>query len=159
VSAFDVNIKGLYLALLAAHQAGITQAVYASTMSVYGGDLNQRTFSDEHITPDSSDLYGFTKYLGEQVCLNATRSWGMNINALRLCLPMSNDQWMSEATLGEPTIATSAEDVARAFQAALDFRGGYQAFIISGDYENKLMNMSKAQRLLGWKPLARPELR
>src|SRR6186997_2147887 len=35
VSAFDINIKGLHLALRAAHEAGITQAVYTSSMSVY----------------------------------------------------------------------------------------------------------------------------
>ena len=156
VTAFDVNIKGLHLALLAAYEAGITQAVFASTMSVYAEVLMQRYFSDEELTPDSSEFYGFTKYLGEQVCLNATRLWGMNVNALRLCHPMSEDKWKSETILGVPTIATIAEDVARAFLAALDFCGGYQAFTISGDYENKIMNMSKARRLLGWAPLARP---
>lgn len=156
VTAFDVNIKGLHLALLAAHQTGITQAVYASTMSVYADDLMQRYFSDEDLTPDSREFYGFTKYLGEQVCMNATRLWGMNVNALRLCHPRSEAKWKSETTLGVPTIATIGEDVARAFLAALDFCGGYQAFTISGDYENKIMNMSKARRLLGWEPLARP---
>lgn len=29
--------------------------------------------------------------------------------------------------------------------------------MISGDYEQKLMNMSKAKRMLGWEPLARPQ--
>ena len=156
VSAFDVNIKGVHLALLAAHEAKITQAVYASTMSVYADDLLQRYFADEDLTPDSSHFYGFTKYLGEQVCLNATRLWGMNVNSLRLCHPRSEEKWMSETVLGVPTIATTGKDVARAFLAALEFRGGYQAFTINGDYENKIMNMSKAKRLLGWEPLARP---
>jgi len=55
-----------------------------------------------------------------------------------------------------PTIATSASDVARALLAALAYRAGFQSFMISGDYEQKLMNMSKARRLLGWAPLARP---
>ena len=49
-----------------------------------------------------------------------------------------------------------AGDVARALLAALDYRAGFQAFMISGDYEQKLMNMSKARRWLGWEPLARP---
>ena len=156
ITAFDVNIKGVHLALLAAHEAGISQAVYASTMSVYADDLLQRYFADEDLTPDSSHFYGFTKYLGEQVCQNATRLWGMNVNSLRLCHPRSEKKWMSETVLGVPTIATTGKDVARAFLAALEFRGGYQAFTISGDYENKIMNMSKARRLLGWEPLARP---
>ena len=156
VSAYDVNVKGLHLALRAANEAGITQTVYASTMSVYAGDLLQRYFADEELTPDASDLYGFTKYLGEQVCLNAVRLWGMNVNALRLCLPKSEENWLAEVSAGVPFIATTARDVARAIDAALNYRAGFQAFMISGDYENKIMNMSKSKRLLGWEPLARP---
>jgi nucleoside-diphosphate-sugar epimerase len=156
VTNLDVNIKGVYLALYAAHQAGITQAVYTSSMSIYGGNLMQRYFPDEELTPDSSELYGFTKRLGEEVCRNAAREWGMNVNALRLCFPISEDEWQSTTRLGTPTIATTASDVARALLAALEYRGGFQAFMISGDYEQKLLNMSKARRLLGWEPLARP---
>jgi hypothetical protein len=40
--------------------------------------------------------------------------------------------------------------------AALEYSNGFQAFLTSGDYENKIMNMGKAKRLLGWEPLARP---
>jgi nucleoside-diphosphate-sugar epimerase len=69
---------------------------------------------------------------------------------------MTEDKWLAETVIGVPTIATTANDVARAFQAALEYRGGFQAFMISGDYENKIMNMAKARRLLGWEPLARP---
>jgi nucleoside-diphosphate-sugar epimerase len=156
VTAYDVNVKGVYLALRAAHAAGIAQAVYASSMSVYGGILEARYFPDEDITPDSSNIYGFTKRLGELVCHNAAREWGMNINALRLCRPTPEDRWLAETVTGTPTIATTGPDVARAFLAALDYRAGFQAFMISGDYEQKIMNMSKAKRLLDWEPLARP---
>jgi nucleoside-diphosphate-sugar epimerase len=159
VSAFDVNVKGVHLALRAAHLAGISQAVYASTMSIYHGDLLQRHFYDEDLTPDTIELYGFTKRLGEEVCLNASRLWGMNINALRLCLPTPEDKWTRETILGIPTIATAANDVARAIILALEFRAGFQAFMISGDYENKIMRMSKAKQLLGWEPLARPTIK
>jgi nucleoside-diphosphate-sugar epimerase len=153
---FDVNVKGVYLALYAAHQAGITHAVYTSSMSVYGGDLMTRYFPDEEITPDSFHLYGLTKRMGEQVCRNATRAWGMSANVLRLCFPTPDAEWRANTRAGEPTIATAAGDVARALLAALDYRAGFQAFTISGDYEQKLMDMSKARRLLGWEPLARP---
>ncbi len=155
-SAFDVNIKGVYLSLKAAHESGITQGVYTSSMSVYGGDLMNRTFPDEVLTPDATGLYGLTKYLGELVCLNAVREWGMNVNALRLCHPIPEDKWLEQATLGVPTIHTTAQDVANAMLAALNYEGGFQTFTISGDYEQKVMNMSKAKRLLGWEPLARP---
>jgi nucleoside-diphosphate-sugar epimerase len=156
VSAFDLNVKGLHLALRAAHAAGLTQAVYTSSMSVYAGDLLQRTFPDEEVTPDALDLYGFTKRLGEEVCRNAARLWGMHVNALRLCWPVGDDRWLRENAAGTTTLQTAASDVARAIAAALEFRAGFQAFMISGDYENKIMHMDKARRLLGWEPLARP---
>lgn len=155
-TAFDVNVKGVYHALYAAHEAGARHAVYTSSMSVYE-NLNARYFPDEEITPDARQLYGFSKRMGEEVCRNAAREWGMTVNALRLCLPRSDEQWLMEAVAGTPTIATTATDVARALLAALDYRGGgFQAFMISGDYEQRVMNMTKAKRLLGWEPLARP---
>lgn len=159
VSAFDVNIKGLHLALRAAHAAGIRQAVYTSTMSVYAGDLLQMYFADESVPPDSAELYGFTKRMGEEICRNAVELWGMHVNALRLCLPTAETAWLEQTVDGTPTIATTAADVARAIDGALSYADGFQAFMISGDYENKLMNMSKAKRLLKWEPLARPTRR
>jgi nucleoside-diphosphate-sugar epimerase len=158
-SAFDVNVKGVYLALRAAHQAGITHAVYTSSMSVYDGNLMARYFPDEELPPDARGLYGFTKRLGEEVCRNAAREWGMTVNVLRLCMPVSEERWLEETRAGQTTIATTGGDLARALLAALAYRGGgFQAFMISGDYEQKLMNMSKAKRLLDWEPLARPRI-
>ncbi len=156
VSAFDVNVKGVHLALRAAHAAGIHQVVYASSMSVYGDDLMKRYFENEDVVPDSTGLYGFTKRLGEEACQNAVQVWGMNINALRLCFPQAEEKWKAETVKGKPTIATTADDVARAILGALEYKAGFQAFMISGDYEQKIMNMGKAKRLLGWEPLARP---
>jgi nucleoside-diphosphate-sugar epimerase len=156
-SSFDANVKGVYLSLQAAHNAGIAHAVYTSSMSVYDGNLHTRYFPDEDIPPDASHIYGFTKRLGEECCRVAVRQWGMSVNALRLCLPTPTEKWLAETQLGKPTIATTENDVARALLAALDYRDhGFNAFMISGDYEQKLMNMSKARRLLGWEPLARP---
>jgi nucleoside-diphosphate-sugar epimerase len=154
-SGFDANVKGLHFALKAAAKAGVTQAIYTSGMSVYA-NLNNRYFADEAITPDEKELYGFTKWLGEEVCRNACRRWGMNVNALRLCHPTAKEKWLEETQSGVPTIATMDEDAGRAMLGALEYQGGFQTFMISGDYEQKIMNMSKAKRLLGWEPLARP---
>ena len=40
--------------------------------------------------------------------------------------------------------------------AALELKAGFQSFMIGGDYEQKTMNLSKASRMLDWKPQARP---
>jgi nucleoside-diphosphate-sugar epimerase len=155
-TAFDVNVKGVYLALKAAREAGAMHAVYCSSMSVYDGDLMTRYFFDEDMPPDARGLYGFTKRLGEEVCRNACYQFGMSANALRLCFPMPDEAWRAQTKPDEPTIATAASDVAHAMLAALDYRNGFQAFMISGDYDNKIMNTAKARRVLGWTPLARP---
>ena len=154
-SAFDVNVKGVYLALKAAFEAGAQHAVHCSTMSVYE-DLLKRYMFDEDQTPDARDLYGFTKRMGEAVCHNMFQRTGMSVNALRLCLPVSDEEWLEKTQAGVPTIATAASDLARAFHAALNYRNGFQAIMISGDYENKLLNLAKAKRVLGWEPLKRP---
>ena len=155
-SHFDVNVKGLYLALMAAHAAGITQAVYTSSMSVYARNATGRYMSDEDLTPDATHVYGFTKRLGEEVCRNAVREWRMDVNALRLFLPVADEKWMAEVPEGNPKVWTTASDTARAVLAALKYSAGFQAFTISGDYEQKFMSLAKAKRYLGWEPLARP---
>jgi nucleoside-diphosphate-sugar epimerase len=159
-AAFDVNVKGVYLALDAAQRAGVRHAVYASSLSVFEammwGRNERRYYVDEDMPADAQALYGFTKRLGEEVCRNATREWKMSVNALRLCLPLADDRWHDEVRAGQPTIKTAASDVARAFAAALTLHAGYQVFHISGDYEEKLMRLTRARQLLPWEPLARP---
>jgi len=152
-TAYDINVKGLHLALKAAHDNGISQAVYTSSMSVYA-DLLTRTFPAETIPPDARDLYGFTKGLGEAVCLNAVRNWNMNINALRLCFPTPDDE-LNDLPDEKQLLATSASDVARAIQSALQYHGRFQTFMISGDANYDMLNMDKAKQLLNWTPTPR----
>lgn len=154
-SNFDVNVKGVYLALDAVQRNGIRHAVYTSSMSVYEHNLEDRPLQGEDLPPDARGLYGLTKRLGEEVCRNAAQTWCMSINALRLYLPMADDEWQAFAQAHQPTFATTANDVARAILAALEYRDGFQAFTITGDYAEQHMLMEKARRLLGWQPLAR----
>ena len=159
-SSLDANVKGVYIALQAAHSVGIPHAVYTSSMSIYDErELLNRYFPNEEVPPDGHDLYGFTKQLGEAICRNTAAERGMSINILRLCWPTPNDRWLAEARTGIPTLATAADDLADALHAAFLHRGnGCEAFMISGDYEQKKMSLAKAKRLLGWEPRFRPVL-
>lgn len=158
VSSMEVNVKGVYLALNAASVAGVRHAVYTSSMSIYSeNNLYERYFDDEELTPDARDSYGFTKRLGELVCQNACRERGMSVNVLRLCFPRPDADWVERVEAGTPTLMTAASDVARILDSALQTQAGYQTFMVSGDYENKILNMGKAKRMLGWEPLARPK--
>lgn len=156
ITAFDVSVKGVYLALRAAHLAGIRHAVYTSTLSVYE-DLYKTYIPNEEIpVPDATHFYGFTKRLGEEVCRNAVRAWGMSVNALRLCHPLSEEQWQEYARNGQLTCHTTGSDLTRALLAAIEYRDGFQAFTVTGDYEQKVASQEKARRLLNWEPLTRP---
>lgn len=155
-AAFDVNSKGVYLALNAAHLAGVQHAVYTSSMSVYDGHLVTRYFYDEDIPVDGRNIYALTKYMGEMVCRNAWTEYKMTVNALRLCFPVTNERWQEVWRKGEFSFHTSGSDLARALDAALRYRNGYQVFTISGEWEQKIFNMAKAKRLLNWEPLTRP---
>ena len=155
VTAFDVSVKGLYFALDAARNAGCMHAVYTSSMSIYQGPVEQRFFESEEVVPDARTVYGLTKQLGEEVCRYAVRSWGMSVNALRLCFPFSMESWRrNDRRL--PASVTSSEDTARAILAALEFSKGFEAFAVSGDDEEKKLDLSKARQILGFKRLPRP---
>lgn len=161
-TAFDVNVKGVHMALRAAHEAHVPHAVYASSLSIYrspGGRKHpeSRYFAHEEMVPDALDRYGLTKRLGEDVCRAAALQWGLTVNALRLCRPVSPAEYQEKARLDRSSIMTAAPDVAAAFDAALQYRAaGFEAFFISGDYNEEIMSMAKAKRLLDWQPLTRP---
>src|SRR5262245_15682561 len=69
IPAYDVNVKGVHLALDAAVKAGIRRAVYTSSLSVYEGHLDIRSGASdtEEVPPEPRSTYGFTKRLGEEV--------------------------------------------------------------------------------------------
>lgn len=150
-AAFDVNVKGVHLALWAAHQARVPHAVHASSLSVFR--VRNGRFPDDAATPDARDYYGFTKRLGEEVCRTAVARWGLTVTALRLCFPVPDEQWPpSTGNERDRAIATRGSQVAAAIEAALRHRDGFQAITISGDQEGRFSSPEPARRLLGWPP-------
>lgn len=154
--SLDLNVKGLHQVLHCATQAGIRRMVYASTLTVH----NVRKFySSEGLPRDSRGVYGFTKGLGEEVCEWFCRVHQMTIVALRLVRPNTRPGWLEARNQADdPRIGhTQDSDAARAFLLALTCQViGFNAVYISGDYEGKLINLTRARELLGWEPLARP---
>ncbi|NUR49893.1 MAG: NAD(P)-dependent oxidoreductase [Hamadaea sp.] len=163
-AAYDVNVKSVHLALLAAHENGVPHAVHISSLSVYR-DLLDRTLTGEE-PPDATDLYGLTKHLGEQVCHAAVREWGMTVTILRLTWPTADTDWPAWTRWGEPVLhhtgdgvlvePTAASDLATAVLSAMDYRVGCETFLISGDTSARRWSIDKARRLLGWEPKFQP---
>ena len=153
--AYDVNVKGVHQACRAALKAGARRFVYMSTLSVYGGP-GDRYFGSEDEPPDSPTIYGFTKFLGEEVLRHFCERHGLNGFALRLNWPVPNDKW-NEAVQKSPGCgATAGDDLARAILAALECEhSGFDAVFITGDHEGRKFNPAKAKRVLGWEPQRR----
>lgn len=165
-SHLEVAVPGLHLALRAAHERGVTHAVYTSSMSVFpspraGKDGSRRAgegegpsrYPDESERPDAQDFYGLAKRLGEEVCRNASLAWGLDVVALRLCHPTPDADWPPTGSPVRATIATSSRDVARAILLALERRGhGFEPFAISGDAEERMVPLGRARTILGWEP-------
>jgi nucleoside-diphosphate-sugar epimerase len=170
-SAFDVNVKSVYLTLLAAHQNGVPHLVHISSLSVFADSPDLRIQDralDETAPPDATDVYGLTKALAESVCRAAVDRWGLTVTSLRLGWPTPDDTWPAWAVRSspEPVVirgadgsqipALAATDLTRAVLAALDFRRGFEVFhIVGDDGTERFWNLAKARDLLGWRSMRR----
>lgn len=161
VDNYDVNAKGLHLLLYLAQSMGIQRGIYTSSMSVH---YRARTWypAEEDVPLDTPSVYGLTKGFGELICRYFTRWFDMNIIALRITAPRSRDQWLAERATppdygdGSHLYVTDEEDLARAYLGALHAvqvgHGRFDAVFIAGDEREVEHNLSKADRILGWKP-------
>jgi hypothetical protein len=80
----------------------------------------------------------------------------MSVNALRLCHPMTDERWLEIYDPDKANCSTAASDLSRAVHAAIEHRDGFQAFMVTGDYQQKMLSMDKAKRVLNWEPQSRP---
>jgi nucleoside-diphosphate-sugar epimerase len=157
---YSVNTLGLHLLLFTAQQMGITRGVHTSTMTVH--DRSRRWYwQEEGIPRDSAGVYGLTKGFGEQICEYFARYFEMNLAALRITGPRSRAAYLEErrnrpADYDGAMYVTDEEDLARAYLAALKLvsvgQSRFDAFFIAGDEEERVHNLSKARRVLGWQP-------
>jgi nucleoside-diphosphate-sugar epimerase len=148
--AFDVNVKGLYLALRAAVDRGIPHAVQISSLSVY--EPRTGRYPEDAAPPDALDFYGLTKRLGEEVCRARVEAGGITITALRLCYPTADDAPAPTEPPFTASTYTRAVDVAAAILAGLEYRNGFDPITISGDTAERVTPLRRAKELLGWWP-------
>ncbi len=153
---YGIHATHLHRVLLAAAEAGIGRAVYTSSMSVYRH--RPPGFPDGEETPaDATDLYGFTKRLGEMVCDFFARAHGMAVVSLRLNGPMPLEEWQAAARAGRVLGQTAAPDVASSIALSLTVPlAGAHIFNVTGDYVGRYCLCTRAREVLGWEPRARP---
>ena len=97
-----VNVGGTANMLEAARLAGVPTFVFASTISVYGPDVEQPMV--ENVTPaEPLTWYGQSKILGEQLGLYYQRRWGLDFRAARMAAIVGP----SRVAAGSATMYTS----------------------------------------------------
>lgn len=148
---FDVNVTGLYLSLRAAAQAGVQRVVLTSSMSVF--DEHPSSEPGRHASTNATDAYGLSKRLGEDVCAAAVSEYGISATALRLSLPMSDEQYLAQPDATRQAMCTAETDVVAAFTAAVHRRGeGFTPVQIAGDPAGRFHDLAPAREALGWEP-------
>lgn len=160
---YEVNTLGLHLLLHTAAGLGIRRGVHTSTLSVH---YRRREWyeSEEHVPLDSASVYGLTKGFGELICQYFARWFDMNLIALRISYPRTREQWLAErgqtiySAEDVQVYPLDEEDLANAYLAALEVvgagHGRFDAVFVVGDSGQTGHNLSKAERLLGWRPRA-----
>lgn len=83
----SVNTIGMVNTLEACRLAGVRRVIFSSSVSTYGNSsadpmVEETPFTAAGLTPPSV-LYGSTKLLGEAICAQYARMYGVEYNALR----------------------------------------------------------------------------
>ncbi len=161
---YTVNNMGLHLFLWTGWNEGLRNGVYTSTMSVHYR-IRRWYQSEEEIPLDTPSAYGLSKGFGELICRYFARHFDMNLAALRITGPRTREQWIDyrssehedDPSGAPPLHVTDEEDLANAYLRAVDFvqigHGSFEPFFIAGDEDGVEHNLTKAERVLGWKPM------
>jgi len=83
----SVNTIGMVNTLEACRLAGVRRIIFSSSVSTYGNSaadpmVEETPFAAAGLTP-ASQLYGSTKLLGEAICAQYSKMYGVQYNALR----------------------------------------------------------------------------
>jgi nucleoside-diphosphate-sugar epimerase len=133
-AVFTNNVMSAYQVLDAAGRAGVPRIVYVSSLSALGFAFSHHGASPETAPVTeahpyvSSDVYGLSKYLGEQIATTTALRWGGAVASLRFPFLGTGERLRShlarvhEQPAGAASILWAwldTRDAARAIEAAL----------------------------------------
>ncbi len=153
---FDVNVRGSFNLLDAAAQAGVKRIVHTSSiMVVWGYPPGEPVAADA--PPKPRGTYATTKLLAEVLCEQAAIQHGLSIVCLRIAKPVdTSDPALKTQRLRPQWIAFS--ELIRAYSLALSAPNiGFEILTLVGDSSRCRWDLSKAERLLGYRPELRLE--
>ncbi|EDL60988.1 NAD-dependent epimerase/dehydratase family protein [Gimesia maris] len=153
---FDVNVKGTFNLLEAARAAGVKRFIFTSTvMTVLGYTAPQWVESDAPPLPVGS--YALTKQLCEVMCQHYARAYDMSIICLRIPKPIDLEHPLWKTHPLRPQWVPFP-DLLQAYQKALTAEiSGCEVITIVGESSKRRWDLSKAEKLLGYRPTLIPE--
>ena len=153
---FDVNVKGTWNVLEAAHRCRVRRVVHTSSlMVVWGYPAPEWVPADAPARPVGT--YAQTKQLAEILCDHAARASNLSIVCLRIAKPIDLDdpawkqrplrpQWVPFPDLVEAYRLSLTADIS-----------GFEIVTLVGESTRRRWDLSKAERLLGYRPRYRLE--
>lgn len=153
---FDVNVRGVSNVLEAARRAGIRRVVHTSSlMVVWGYEAPAWVASDA--PPRPVGTYALTKRLGEEICAYYAMHHRLSILCLRIPKPVDVEDpaWKRRRLRPQWIAFPELIDVYRRGLEVPDI--GFEIVTVVGESSKRRWDLSKAERLLGYKPRSRLE--
>lgn len=153
---FDVNVKGTWNVLDAARRAGVRRIVHTSSIMVVWGYQPPLWISGD-AAPRPVGTYAQTKHLAEVLCEHAARSSNLSIVCLRIAKPidLENAAWKERPIRPQ---WVPFPDLVEAYRLALVADvSGFEIVTVVGDSSRRRWDLSKAERVLGYRPHYRLE--
>jgi nucleoside-diphosphate-sugar epimerase len=153
---FDVNVRGTCNVLEAARRAGVPRFVHTSSLMVVWGRLPPEWVASDAL-PHPVGTYAVTKQIAETLCEYYARSFGLSVLCLRIPKPIDPDdpawrgrrirpQWLAFPDLIQAyRLALAAPDI------------GFEVVTVVGESSRRRWDLSKAERVLGYRPTLRLE--
>jgi len=113
----DINVKGTFNVFEAARRCGVRRVVFVSTVSVIGYD-RRSSIVDERAERRPTDLYGFTKVLGEDIARHYSERYGLSTVCPRLGTFVPCDE-ITEGIQKFVGFRVDIRDVVRAYELAV----------------------------------------
>lgn len=151
---FDVNVRGTHNVADASGRAGVQRLVHTSSLMVVWGYRPPRWVPAD-APPRPVGTYALTKQLSEEICRHASRRYRLSTVCLRIAKPISLDDpyWKSRPLRPQ---FVPFPDLVEAYRRALTAEAiDFEIVTIVGESDRRRWDLSKAERLLGYRPSIR----
>jgi nucleoside-diphosphate-sugar epimerase len=159
---FSASVHGFYNALMVARAGNVRWVILLSSLSVHSphsGSITGVADLGEDVPPQCDHPDGITVLIGEWLGRYFAETFGMSVFALRISGPTPDNVAGFERTrliaMGDTLWSmTAASDITDAIlrTANIEDHIGFEVINICGDFTGERVDISKAERILGWRP-------